>query len=176
MGATIAALVSRAEFEARTAAGERLEYDEGQVIEMGMNDSQYEGIKGDLTAELILQLPQSFETIAEAAYEITDDKVRQPDISVCLSRRPRTAGRKRQGSPELAIEIVSPSDIAADLERKIRLLLAHGAKAVWVIYPEAPHMAVHQAGQPTRYYELGDTISGEEPIPQFTLPLARLFE
>lgn len=175
MGA-IAVLVSRAEFDARTAAGERLEYDDGQVIEMANNDSLHEGIKSDLSRELSAQLPRTYDLGAEITFEVTPDCIRQPDISVCLTRPARTLGKKRQGAPDLAIEIVSPSDSAADLDRKIRLYLAHGAKAVWGMWPEAQRLDVHQSGQPTRHYEVTDTIMGEEPIPEFRLALATLFE
>lgn len=175
MGA-IAALVSRAEFDARVSAGERLEFDEGVVIEMANNDSQHDGIKSDFARALGRQLPEHCDVGAEVAFELATDKIRTPDIAVSLSRRPRVPGVRCQGSPDLAIEIVSASDKAEDLETRVRLLLAHGAKAVWVLYTSTPHLAVYRPGQPTRYYEIGDTIANEEPIPQFRLPLAKLFE
>ena len=102
MGA-IAVLVSRAEFDARTAAGERLEYDDGQVIEMANNDSLHEGIKSDLSRELSAQLPRTYDLGAEITFEVTPDCIRQPDISVCLTRPARTLGKKRQGAKAQAL-------------------------------------------------------------------------
>lgn len=45
--------------------------------------------------------------------------------------------------PEIAVEIVSPSDSAARMERKIAAYLRAGVREVWVIYQETEHLYVH---------------------------------
>jgi Uma2 family endonuclease len=40
-----------------------------------------------------------------------------------------------EGAPELAVEIVSPSQSAEDLEVKVQQYLRSGGKQVWVVYP-----------------------------------------
>lgn len=48
-------------------------------------------------------------------------------------------------APDLVVEVVSPRDIAAVLERKIGEYFAGGVKLVWVIYPEERRALVRRA-------------------------------
>ncbi len=168
-------LTSRAEYDARTAAGERLEFDEGNIIEMPNNDSLHDRIKAKLARQLNRQLPDPIEAANEQAFEVATDKVRHPDVAVCLQPQPGVAGQRFKGSPDLAIEIVSPSESALDLHAKVRLYLETGAKAVWVVWPDDREVEIHQRNQPTRLIGPEGIIEGEEPVPAFRLPVAALF-
>ncbi|MDX2268498.1 MAG: Uma2 family endonuclease [Bryobacter sp.] len=174
--ASTATLISRAEYDARTAAGERLDFDDGVIIPMPNNDSLHDGIKLSLARLLNRQLEDPIEAGNELAFEVAPDRVRHPDVAVCLTRRARIAGKRFQGPPDLAIEIVSDSDSAKDLDDKIRLYLKHGARAVWVVWPEDQRIDIHQLGQPVRAYHAGETLANEEPIPSFRLSIAALFQ
>src|SRR5277367_6674291 len=67
----------------------------------------------------------------------------QPDVSFVHEERCLTARRDGYfiGSPELAVEVVSPSETLAGMDRKVKTLLAAGGAAVWVIDPET--LSVH---------------------------------
>ena len=168
-------LISRAEYEARTAAGERLEFDDGNIIEMPNNDSLHDRIKAKLVRQLNRQLPDPIEAANEQAFEVAPDRVRHPDVAVCLEPQAGVAGQKLKGAPDLAIEIVSISESAQDLHAKIRLYLETGATAVWVIWPEGQEVEIHQLNQPTRLIGSNGVIENEEPVPSFRLPVAALF-
>jgi Putative restriction endonuclease len=47
------------------------------------------------------------------------------------------------GAPDLAIEVVSPTDLEADLRRKSDAYLDGGSKSVWVVYPEARSVMIY---------------------------------
>lgn len=173
--ASTAVLISRFEYDARIAAGERLEYDDGQIIEMPNNDSLHDGIKATLVRQLNRQLDDPMEAANEQAFEVAPNRIRHPDVAVCLQPRPRVAGEKFQGPPDLAIEIVSESDTAQELDLRIRLYLENGAHAVWVVWPQARRIDIHQAHAATRHYEADDTLTGEVPIPAFRLAVAAIF-
>jgi len=173
---TTAVLVSRDEYDARTAAGERLDYDDGVIIPMPNNDALHDRIKAKLARQLNRQLDDPCEAANEQAFEIAPDRVRHPDVAVCLQPRAPTPGRKMQGPPDLAIEIVSDSDIAKELDEKIRQYLNYGARAVWVVWPDDRRIDIHQSGQPTRSYAASQTLANEEPVPTFRLSVAALFE
>jgi Uma2 family endonuclease len=51
------------------------------------------------------------------------------------------------GSPLVAVEVVSPSNRAEDLERKIEQYLAAGSSEVWVVYPDTSRVYVYRSGQ-----------------------------
>ena len=81
-------------------------------------------------------------------FEVAPNRVRHPDIAVLLGPRPAIAGKRIQGPPDLAIEIVSESDSAEDLANRIDLFLEHGATAVWVVWPKRRLIDIYQLDAP----------------------------
>ncbi len=116
----------------------------------------------------------------EAGYKLSDDPPTwiQPDVSVVRTERAQeTDGNDYfSGSPELAIEVVSPSETARDLNRKIEALLAGGSLAVWVIYPEEQEVRVFVPGGASYVRRGNETLSLPELLPGWELPAARIFE
>jgi hypothetical protein len=74
------------------------------------------------------------QALVEAGYKLSSDPPTwvQPDVSFLLNTRVQaTAGKEYfEGAPELAVEVVSPSESAHDLNEKIHLLLRGGSLAV----------------------------------------------
>lgn len=172
--ATAPVLATIADYEARTAAGERLEYADGELIPMPNNDSVRDVIKFEFACAIARQLPEPAIVGNEMAFDLTPAHVRHPDVAVLLRPVPREPGRKVQGAPDLAIEVVSDSDTAASLDDRVELYLNHGATAVWVAWPHSRRVDIHQRGKPTRHIREG-AIHGEEPIPNVRIELAKLF-
>jgi Uma2 family endonuclease len=116
----------------------------------------------------------------EAGYRLSTDPPTwiQPDVSVLSSERAgATSGDDYfVKPPELAVEVVSPSETARNLTRKIDLLLAGGSLAVWVIYPDNREVRVF-VPDGTSYLLRGDQIlTLPEMLEGWQLPVARLFE
>ena len=130
------------------------------------------------TAEALLPLKQKgiAKVYMEAGYKLSDNPPTwiQPDVSVLRTERAVTTSGDDYfiGSPELAIEIVSPSETARDLNRKIDALLAGGSLAVWVIYPEEREVRVFVPGGASFIRKESDTLT----LPDWELPLAKLFK
>jgi Uma2 family endonuclease len=62
------------------------------------------------------------------------------------------------GSPELAIEVLSPSNTRAEIREKAVLCLSSGAQEFWVVDPKREAVSVTcQGGVPTVYH-IGDRI------------------
>lgn len=59
---------------------------------------------------------------------------------------PKDARERPRFSPDIAVEIWSPSDRKKRLAEKIALYLAHGSRIVIVVYPEKREIAFHHAG------------------------------
>ncbi len=78
--------------------------------------------------------------------------------------------------PDLAVEIISPSDIAFDIMSKLEEYFRAGVRLVWVVYPE--HRKVYAYDSPTivRILQAGDELDGGAVLPGFRFPLAGLFE
>ena len=79
-----------------------------------------------------------------------------------------------EGAPDLAIEIISPSNTAADIQLKLFQLFDAGAKLVWVVFPETRSVEVHSdAGAKT--LRTDDTLDGGEVLPGFNIKVADIF-
>jgi Uma2 family endonuclease len=59
----------------------------------------------------------------------------RPDVSITHPDQP--IDRYYLGAPLIVFEVVSEYDTARQIADKVAMFLAHGAKEVWVIYPEA---------------------------------------
>ena len=81
--------------------------------------------------------------------------------------------------PDLAVEIISPSQTLAETRRKAEVYLRHGATMVWLVHPAAKNAeewTVADDGAPqNETIDLDGELSGGTVLPGFTLPLERLF-
>ena len=105
------------------------------------------------------------------------DTVRGPDVSFVL--QPRVEGRGQgfvPGAPDIAVEVVSPSDTAAGMARRVADYLAAGSQRVWVVYPTGQRVVIHFAAGSVISYDGDDVITDEELLPDFSLPLSEIFE
>jgi Uma2 family endonuclease len=116
----------------------------------------------------------------EAGFQLSNDPPTwiQPDVSVLRVERARATGGDDYfvGSPELAIEVVSPSETARDLNRKIDALLRGGSFAVWVVYPEEQEVRVFIPGGTSYTKRVDEFLAAPELMPDWELPVAKLFE
>jgi Uma2 family endonuclease len=85
----------------------------------------------------------------EMPYLLSRDQhtLRVPDVSFLRSERARELRDDEylDGAPDLAVEVVSPSETAVDLDEKIRQYLAGGAAIVWAVYPKTRTVHVYKA-------------------------------
>lgn len=79
-------------------------------------------------------------------------------------------------APDLAVEIVSPRQYRLGMRAKAKRYLAGGTAVVWVVWPLRQQVDVWHPGdaQPATL-DVGDTLDGENVVPGFTYPVARLF-
>jgi Uma2 family endonuclease len=105
---------------------------------------------------------------------------RSPDLSFIA--KDRLQGLKRlpkgffEGSPDLAIEIISPNNTFEEIHNKLVEYFENGTRLSWVINPDEESVLVYRSPKPTRLLKLEDNLDGEEILPGFTLPLSQLFQ
>lgn len=78
--------------------------------------------------------------------------------------------------PDLAIEVVSPTDRDEDGLAKVLEYFQAGVRLVWKIYPVLEIVHVYESFTSIRVLSGADAIEGGEVIPGFRLPLVDLFE
>ncbi len=100
----------------------------------------------------------------------------QPDVSYLSRARvlETTPDGYFSGAPELAVEIISPSESTKDIERKNKLMFTAGTLIIWVIYPKLRHVWVHSPGASKLFTE-GETLSAPDILPGFEMPVTALF-
>jgi Uma2 family endonuclease len=120
------------------------------------------------------------EVYLEGGYKLSADPATwvQPDVSFLrIERVQETSGAGYfTGGPEIAVEVVSPSETARDLDRKVELLLRSGTLVVWVIYPETRKVLVHSSDGTVLTRGINDTLTLPALLPDWQLPVAKLFE
>ncbi|MDX1969678.1 MAG: Uma2 family endonuclease [Planctomycetaceae bacterium] len=104
---------------------------------------------------------------------------RQPDVALVHYARwgagPPHVGMAWDTVPNLAVEIVSPSNVADDLDQKVVDYLSSGVEEAWILYPESRRMFRHRSLTEVVVITERDVIDGGELLPGFSLPLATLF-
>jgi Uma2 family endonuclease len=78
--------------------------------------------------------------------------------------------------PDLAIEVVSPSNTADHVQEKIHEYFQAGVSRVWVVYPGQQEVYVYATATQVQIVPLGQDLDGGELVPGFRLPLTALFE
>lgn len=76
--------------------------------------------------------------------------------------------------PDLAVEVISPSNEAADIRLKVLQLLNAGATLVWVVYPDSKIVDVHSASGAKTLHE-NDILSGGDALPGFEIRVGDIF-
>lgn len=106
------------------------------------------------------------------------DTVRAPDAAF-IAKEHVPAGGLPEGfvpfGPDIAVEVLSPSDAQVDVEEKVEQWLQAGAAMVWVVNPRGRTVTVHRAGRDPRVLRDKDTLGGEEVCPGFSARVAEVF-
>jgi Uma2 family endonuclease len=118
---------------------------------------------------------------SEGGYEIFADKpkfVRKPDGS--FIRRGRLPDDKPPLGwfhihPDLVMEVVSPHDLATEIEDRITDYLQAGVPLMWVFYPKNRTVYAYRQGGSATRLTAADELSGEDVLPGFTCRVEESF-
>ena len=115
---------------------------------------------------------------ADCGFRITTDPdtVRAPDVAFVMADRLPTGPPRGYVpfAPDLAVEIVSPTDRMSDVTRKVVDYLDAGTRLVWIIDAVNRTAAVHPGRSDVIMLRDSDTLDGGDVLPGFRLPLAEL--
>jgi len=121
---------------------------------------------------------------SDAGYQIFAAKptrVRKPDGSfISFIRRGRLPDDKPPRGhlripPDLAIEVVSPNDLAGDIDERVADFLQAGAKLMWVLYPSTRTVYVFRQDGSMSRLTAANELSGEDVLPGFVCRVEELF-
>ncbi|MEX2264708.1 MAG: Uma2 family endonuclease [Bryobacteraceae bacterium] len=175
-------LLSLEEFSQLPDDGMQHELDEGELITMpppkfghGVTQARLTRILSEFVERFSLGV-----VVTESGYLLSSDPatVRAPDVSFVRQERLELLNRRDwpASAPDLAVEIVSPSDTAGALERKVRQYLKAGARTVWVVYPGERTLHVYEASGAARILDANQTLTADHILPGFSVPVSKLFD
>jgi Uma2 family endonuclease len=79
-------------------------------------------------------------------------------------------------APDLAIEVLSPSETASQLEEKLDDYAFAGTPLMWVVDPDRRTVLVIATDTPVRWLREGVVLDGASVIPGFEIPVSAIFE
>ncbi len=79
-------------------------------------------------------------------------------------------------APELAVELLSPTNTRAEIDRTLRELFAVGCKLAWIINPKTRSAKSYTSAKRSREIDETALLDGGKVLPGFTIPLVNVFE
>ncbi|MBN2303978.1 MAG: Uma2 family endonuclease [Anaerolineae bacterium] len=158
-------------------AEKRLELVGGEIIEL-VSNSYCSIIASRINGFLFIYLlanPIGHLTAPDGGYAVGQDRV-MPDVGFITKARCEKAPRETWVSlaPDLAVEIISPSDRPKTIATKVTNYLAAGT-VVWLVAPDDQTVTVYRPGQPAQTFGAADMLDGDDLLPGFTLAVKDIF-
>lgn len=168
-----------AAFEART--GYLCELIDGVLVEKAMGT--YESAVAAALIYLVKAFLQEHRLGvvlgADGLLRIMPGQVRAPDVAFLSWERLGTRRLADQAilaaSPDLAVEVLSPGNTAAEMDRKLRDYFATGVRLVWYIDPRTRSAIAYTAPERFQRIREEETLSGDPVLPGFSVVLRQLF-
>jgi len=159
---------------------EHAEILEGELVILPPPKSKHSRIAMKM-AEFLLQLQDRGrgKVLCKAGFKISEEPPSwfRPDVCFLKMERVRATGAAEYflGAPELAVEIVSPSETAEMLHHKIDLLLGAGSLAVWAVHIPRRKVRVYLPDGSSFCRGIDDVLTMPEVLPGWELPVAKIF-
>jgi len=166
--------------------GERYELIYGEAFAMSGSNTRHQVILMELLSQFHAYLRGKPCRVFPAPYDVrlfyeedeSDDTVVQPDIMV-ICDKDKIGPEGCRGAPDLVIEILSPSNTAAEMERKLNLYRRAGVREYWVVDTEHSELTVYcftEGGAiTTNSWKAADTVP-VAILPGFSIALEQVFE
>ncbi len=174
-------LLTISEFE-RLPGHEGILYElsRGELIQMTPGRPRHNRVRDRLARRLMefVETHMLGEVFVETEFQLTEDTIRIPDAALVTSDHLKGLDLDQPipGAPALAIEVVSPNDLAEELAIKVDQYLVAGASAIWVIYPKTREVHVFQHDRTNRLLVEHDALEDQKLIPGFSMLVNTLFD
>ena len=116
----------------------------------------------------------------DGGYTLTEQDVRIPDVSFIFKKNiPDLDDTDSIIPPDLAVEVISPSETPRKVNAKTTLYLNTGTQIVWNVYPDEKVVEVWTKGEGEKLemqaFTVEDTLIGGDVLPEFSLPIKDIF-
>jgi len=164
--------------------GERFELINGVAYAMSAPNTSHQRILMALAGEFYTYLKGKKCEVFATPFDVrlfyeeddSDDTVVQPDVVVVCD--PKKLGEEGcRGVPDLVVEILSPSNTAIEMERKLLLYKKAGVQEYWIVDPKDKHISIYTFKNGEYTLQIHDIQDTAKPtvIPGFAIPLSTIF-
>ena len=178
-GVETPALLTAADVERLSLPGKQVELVRGRLVVREPPGTWHGAVAAKLAyylGDFVYREGLGFVFAQDTGFKIASDPdtVRAPDVAFVA--RDRTEQIRARGyaelAPDLLAEILSPDDRPAEVLAKVADWLAAGTKLVWVIDPERREARVYRQDGSLSVLGEGDSLDGEDVLPEFRCALA----
>jgi Uma2 family endonuclease len=173
--------LSNADYISLPDDGKRYELHEGVLIEMPSPSPLHVWVVTLLVrviSNYVIERSLGFVAADNLDYFMGEGVVLKPDVSFAANIFPPFA-KRFEFAPDLAVEILSPSNSASEINYKVKSYLQYGSRLVWVIDPDRQLATIYHKqadGQIlTTHLTIEGILNGEDVLPDFRLPMKDLF-
>lgn len=174
--------MSLEEFMALPDDGNRHEVSEGELITMPPAQNRHCWTEQEINYLLNLHVRRNRlgrVYTSDMGFLLTAEPltVRSPDVAFVAKERvlPPTQEGYFPGAPDLAVEVVSPSESMRDVRLKVDLYFQHGTRCVWVVYPDAEMVHIYEAPNRILVRRGDEPVTAEGVVAGFAVPAAQFF-
>jgi Uma2 family endonuclease len=132
--------------------GRRWELVDGELIPVSGPTPEHQFILQRMMLALMLYLnvdPGRGVVLNDVEFALNDEHRVRPDVLVLLGQRALSLDIKKvpvPGAPDVAVEIISPSERSFDSQQKVEAYLRHGTREVWQVYPKSKSVVIYRGG------------------------------
>jgi Uma2 family endonuclease len=161
----------------------RLELIEGEIVEMPPSSQENTVVAARFVrylGEFVDEHDLGHVTGAGGGFIISANTVLMPDAAfISKDRHPELSGVAFPLAPDLAVEVISPSETSNDVLEKVKKYIDAGTHIVWTAFPLDRVVYVWTPSDDDslnmRLVRLDGTLDGGGVLPGFTLPLRKIF-
>jgi Uma2 family endonuclease len=116
---------------------------------------------------------------SSTGFRVSEDILLSPDVSFVSKARLKKVFRAPDkfllGAPDLAIEVLSPSDTVEAIHRKLDLYFEHGTRLVWVINWKLEQVHIYRPDSIEALTRPFDVLAADKVLPGFKCRLNQIF-
>ncbi len=152
---------------------------DGELIPVSSPTPEHQIILQRILLALLLHLqanPSQGLALTDVEFALDDNSRVRPDVLVLLHARALSLDIQKvpvPGAPDLAVEVISPSERSADTQLKLQRYLQNGTQEVWQVYPKSRSIVVHRNAA-SQIFLPGQQLA-TPLLPSFSLDLQAMF-
>ncbi|MFS8803449.1 Uma2 family endonuclease [Synechococcus sp. R55.4] len=178
--------LSRADFIRLCAANPELKLErtaQGELVIMSPTGGETGNLNFEIAGEVYVWNRQSgrgksFDS--STGFSLPSGSDRSPDLAwIPIEKWEALDPSVRQGflplCPDFVVEILSPTDSWIQTQAKMQEYMDNGCRLGWLLDPKVKRVMIYRQGQAPELVEDPETLSGEDVLPGFTLPIRKIW-